>query len=426
MTRTIYALSSGRPPAAIAVVRISGPDAQAACVALAGAVPPPRRASLRRLRDATGATLDQALTLFFPGPDTATGEDLVEFHLHGGRAVVAAVEAALSTVPGLSAAEPGAFTRRALENGRLDLAQTEGLADLLEAETEMQRRAALAIAEGGLSQQVAGWLDRLSTIAAQVEAELDFSDEGDVADAVRPAIANDVAALIADLDAALARPPVERLRDGMTVVLAGPRNAGKSSLFNALLERDAAIVTPIAGTTRDILEAAVVRAGLPFRLIDTAGLVDDTDDTVEAIGIARARGLLRSADVILWLGVPAEAPTGATVIHARSDIAPPPSRADYDIMTSMYDPASIAALWSLLTIKAETLIGAVGDVPLHKRHRALVSEAVSALRQVAGSDDLLLDAEHLRIASRHLSAIMGRDATEAMLDALFSRFCVGK
>ncbi len=424
MTRTIYALSSGRPPAAIAVVRVSGPAARKAGVALAGSLPRPRYAALRRLRDSGGATLDQALVLFFPGPHTATGEDLVEFHLHGGRAVVAAVERALAAQPGLSLAEPGEFTRQSLINGRVDLAQTEGLADLLEAETEMQRRAALTIADGVVSRQVEGWLDRLSGIAARVEAELDFSDEGDVSAATAFDPKSALVPLLDDIAALLDRPPVERLRDGITVVIAGPRNAGKSSLFNALLGRDAAIVTDIAGTTRDVLEAQVVRDGLPFRLIDTAGLTDRTSDPIEAIGILKARDLLEFADVLLWLGGPDEAPAGAIRIAAQIDrrAAAPQN---IDLSTSIHDPSSIDALWNVLSVRARTSL-LTSDLPLLREHqRALVDRALGELRQIDGQD-LLIDAERLRIANVALAGILGRDATEAMLDALFGRFCLGK
>ncbi|WP_028967395.1 tRNA uridine-5-carboxymethylaminomethyl(34) synthesis GTPase MnmE [Sphingomonas phyllosphaerae] len=425
MTDTIFALSSGRPPAAIAVVRVSGPQAGAAGQAIVGgALPPPRMAALRRLRDAEGETLDQALILFFPGPATATGEDLLELHLHGGRAVVAAIEQELARQPGLRLAEPGEFTRRALLKGRLDLAQAEGLADLLEAETDMQRRAALAMAEGGLSRLVTDWLDRLSMAAARVEAELDFGDE----DEVERAAALDLPALVAPVHAEmiemLARPPVERLRDGIVVVLAGPRNAGKSSLFNALLGRDAAIVTDIAGTTRDVLEASVVRAGIPFRLVDTAGLVEETADPVEAIGVARARSLLDMADVLLWLGEPADAPHGALRIGSRMDERQHEPSA-FDHLLSIHDTRAIDALWAALSERAKTALGDGTTIVPHERHRALITSAAHELELIDGTD-LLIDAEHLRLVNVALAAILGRDATEAMLDALFGRFCLGK
>lgn len=424
MTDTIFALSSGRPPAAIAVIRVSGSRASAVGTALAGTLPPPRTAAMRRLRNAAGETLDQALVLFFPGPATATGEDLLELHLHGGRAVVAAVEATLARHPGMRLAEPGEFTRRALTNGRLDLAQAEGLADLLEAETEMQRRAALAMAEGGLSRVVTRWLDQLSMAAARVEAELDFGDEDEIARAAAFDLPALIAPVRAEMEDMLRRPPVERLRDGVVVLLAGPRNAGKSSLFNALLGRDAAIVTDIAGTTRDVLEAAVVRDGLPFRLIDTAGLVEQTADPIEAIGIARARALLGNSDIILWLGEPAEAPAGALRIGAKSD-ALRHDPASFDHLVSIHDAGSTDGLWGMLAERARIMLGDAASILPHERHRRLIAEAVEELTLIDG-DDLLLNAEQLRLVNGRLGALLGRDATEAMLDALFGRFCLGK
>jgi tRNA modification GTPase len=324
----------------------------------------------------------------------------------------------------LRVAEPGEFTRRALANGRLDLAQAEGLADLLEAETEMQRRAALVMAEGGLSHTVTEWLDKLSMAAARIEAELDFGDEDDVAAAAPFDLSVVLHPLIAEMTAMLARPSVERLRDGVVVVLAGPRNAGKSSLFNAMLGRPAAIVTDIAGTTRDMLEAVVVREGLPFRLVDTAGLVEETTDPIEAIGIERATALLAVADIILWLGDAEEAPEGAVKIGARADERDFPDDL-YDHVLSIYAPETIDSLWGDVADRAAALLGDLSGVTPHLRHRHLIEEAANELKLVDGLD-LLLDAEHLRIANVALGAILGRDATEAMLDALFGRFCLGK
>ena len=421
---TIYALASGRPPAAIAVVRVSGPRTMEAVTALAGSAPPPRRASLRTLRDAEGSTLDQALVLTFPGPNSATGEDLAEFHLHGGRAVVDAVLRALAQLPGMRAALPGEFTRRSLINGRVDLAQAQGLADLLEAETDQARRAALAATEGKLSREVQGWMERLSEIAAFVEAELDHSDEDDVEDHVVDEAYRRAVALREELDAALRLPSVARLRDGPLIVLAGPPNAGKSSLFNALLEREAAIVTPIAGTTRDVIEVSVVRNGMAYRLVDTAGLADETSDPVEQIGIRRASNLISHADTILWLGDPDAAPDRSIVIAARADLEPESSRSGTKV--SVHWPDTVSALWQ--TIEERHGSRASWDaVHFHDHQRERVGNAVRELGGFLDTRlDLLVRAEHLRYAQRALAALLGVNATEAVLDTLFARFCIGK
>lgn len=416
---TIYAVSSGAPPAAIAVLRLSGVGAFDAVRALAGDVPEPRRAALRALRH-DGELLDRALVLVFPGPDSATGEDIAELHLHGGRAVVRAVENALAAMPGLRAAEPGEFTRRALINGRIDLSEAEGLGDLLAAETEGQRRVAMRSAEGAVRREVEGWTARLLAIAARVEAILDHSDEDDVA--VDPRL--DLAAALADeIDAVVERPPVERLRDGIRVVLAGPPNAGKSTLLNAMAGRDAAIVSPIAGTTRDRIEVPVVRDGIAWVLIDTAGLADATEDAIEAIGIERARAALTEADLVLWLSDD-EAPVGAIAIHARADARGPAP--DRSISVSAKTGEGLDLLWSRMAAAASDLLPPPDMVALNQRQRVLCITAAQALRDAAGEGDLLLAAEHLRSARRAFDAITGRADVEAMLDALFARFCIGK
>lgn len=420
---TIYALSSGAPPAAIAVVRVSGRGAQAAATALAGRLPLPRRASVRTLRDRNGAALDRALVLLFPGPDSATGEDLVELHLHGGRAVVAAVAAALADQPGLRQARPGEFTRRALTNGRIDLNQAEGLADLLEAETEDQRRAALAASDGALGTVLARWMRELSEAAARIEAAIDYDEEVDVGaddnDMWRTTIANTRDEMVA----LLAQPSVERLRDGLLVVLTGPPNAGKSSLFNALLGRDAAIVTPIAGTTRDVIEAQVVRAGIPYRLCDTAGLTDETSDVVEQIGVDRARALSARADVILWLGDAEAAPATAVRVAAKADVA---VNGVGDISVSTRWSDSIEQLWELLAGRARELLTFTSEVAIREAQRAVVKDIVDMLDAASLETDALIAAEEMRVARRLLGSLVGQDATEAMLDALFGRFCLGK
>ena len=421
---TIYALSSGQPPAAIAIVRVSGTATAALAVALTGSVPPPRGAVLRTIRDANGVALDRALILFFPAPHSATGEDLLELHLHGGRAVVAAVEHCLALSGLARRAEPGEFTRRALQHGRIDLAQAQGLADLLAAETEADRRRAFAASEGQIGRAVRGWMARVSSIAALIEAALDFSDEDDVDIAAYDRARIEAAALSAEIDAVLAAPTVERLRQGARVVLAGPPNAGKSSLFNAMLARDAAIVTSIAGTTRDVLEAPVARNGMSFMLIDTAGL-HESEDEVERIGIERATAMLHQADLILWLGDPGEAPDNSILIHARSDASGREQAPPHSLPVSIHDASSVQGVWDAVEGRIRQML-VPSEVTLADAQRVSVVEASSALSQLVMEEDALIAAEHCRAAAGALGRVLGIDATEAMLDALFGQFCIGK
>lgn len=423
MADTIFAVSSGRPPAAIAVLRISGAGAIAAAATLAGSLPEPRRAALRSLRSGD-ALLDRALVLVFPGPDSATGEDLVELHCHGGRAVVAAVERALTAMPGLRPAEAGEFTRRALLHGRIDLAEVQGLADLLAAETEAQRRAAIGMAEGRLSRAVREWLDRLSIMAARVEASLDFAEESDVDDgAVLVGLHGDMASLAVDIDGALAAPAVDRLRDGIRVVLAGPPNSGKSTLLNRLVEREAAIVSPHAGTTRDRVEVGVARNGLPFLLTDTAGL-RDTDDAVETIGILRARDAVTEADIVLWLGDDLPPRSDAIGLHARADLPGREGDRAGKITVQTDRPETIGAVWQAIEQRAALMTPREDQLALDARQRRHCAAAADLLHR--GWSDPLVGAELIRRAQRELAALLGVDATEAMLDALFGRFCIGK
>ena len=424
--KTIFAVSSGRPPAAIAVVRVSGPQAFAAAEALAGPLPAARHASLRGLRDADGALLDRALVIAFPGPRTATGEDLVELHCHGGRAVIAAVERALSAMPGLRPAEPGEFTRRALTNGRIDLTEAEGLADLLEAETEAQRVAAMTAAEGRVSQAVRSWMDSVAMLSARIEAMLDFADEDDVASdtAAFDAIVADIDALAVEIQAVVDAPPVERLKDGLRVVIGGPPNSGKSTLLNLLGERDAAIVSPISGTTRDRIEVPVIRNGVAYVLTDTAGLVD-TLDPIEAIGVTRAEDALAAADIVLWLADAPPPRADALWIHARADL---PGRRDIPagraLAVAQTDRSAIDRLWAAVHQRAMALLPRSDGLALKLHQRRQCGLAADALRY--RSADALIVAEHLRQARAILAGVLGLDATEEMLDALFGRFCIGK
>ncbi|MBJ7443195.1 MAG: tRNA uridine-5-carboxymethylaminomethyl(34) synthesis GTPase MnmE [Sphingobium sp.] len=427
MTDTIFALSSGAPPAGIAVIRVSGPAARAALETLAGRVPPPRTASLALLVDPQDdAPLDRALTLWLPGPATVTGEDLVELHCHGGRAVVAAVEAALGAMPGLRLAEAGEFTRRAFANGRMDLNAVEGLADLLAAETQQQRRAALMMAEGHFSRRIEGWRATLLDLSAMAEAALDFSDEDDVPDAaIEARIGEGIAALAQDVSAVLAAPSAERLRDGVRVVLAGPPNAGKSTLLNALVGRDAAIVSDIAGTTRDRIEVPAAIGGVAFLFTDTAGLRDETGDAIEAIGIDRARSALAAADIILWLGDAADMPRdNALLIAAQCDRDGEGDRSG--LRLSARTGEGMDALVALLLDRAAKLLPCEGDYALHARQRQRVRHIAAFLDSAASARDLLILAEELRQARREIDALTGQAGTEDMLDRLFAGFCIGK
>ena len=425
MTNTIFALSSGAPPAAIAVVRISGPAAGAALAALARRLPPERRAVAATLRNGAGEVLDRALVLWLPGPGTATGEDTAELHLHGGRAVVAAVSAALAAVPGLRAAEPGEFTRRAFANGRIDLAEAEGLADLLSAETELQRRSAIAMAGGALSRRVEDWRERLLSLSASVEAVLDFADEDDVATLPADFLTR-IDALRAELAAWLARPRAEVLREGFRVVIAGPPNAGKSTLFNALVQDEAAIATPIAGTTRDVLTRPVGYDGVPFLFADTAGLHDATDDVVEAIGIERALEALDRADLVLWLGPEGQGPAGAWEIAAQCDRAGVPPKLHPRHRISAVTGLGMAELIADLVATARQALPKPGEAALNERQHHMLRDAARALHSAEDEGDPLLVAESLRLARVSFDGLLGRTTTEDMLDALFGRFCIGK
>lgn len=424
---TIFALSSGAPPAGIAVIRVSGPDAGPALIALAGRLPTPRRATLALLRDpADGAPLDRALLLWMPGPATVTGEDLVELHCHGGRAVVAAVEAALATCPGLRPAIAGEFTRRAFDNGRMDLNAVEGLADLLAAETQSQRRAALLMAEGHFSRRIDAWRADLLTLSAMAEAALDFSDEDDVPDElIGQHIQDGIGRLAEEVATILAAPTADRLRDGIRVVLAGPPNAGKSTLLNALVGRDAAIVSDIAGTTRDRIEVPAAIDGVAYLFTDTAGLRDDSGDAIEAIGIDRARAAVAAADIILWLGDPDNLPRpDAVLIAAQSDRWTGHDRPG--LLLSARTGEGMLALFAALADRAASLLPAPGDYALHRRQQRAVADLLHHLQSASAASDLLIVAEELRLARAAIDALTGRAGTEDMLDQLFSGFCIGK
>ncbi|MDE2515108.1 MAG: tRNA uridine-5-carboxymethylaminomethyl(34) synthesis GTPase MnmE [Rhodospirillales bacterium] len=423
---TIFALASGAAMAAVAVLRISGADSGRILAALAGAVPPPRRASLRRLRDARGETLDRALVLWLPGPGSFTGEDGAELHLHGGRAVLDGVSAALVAL-GARPAEPGEFSRRAFLNGRIDLTEAEGVADLVAAETAAQRRQALAQMEGGLAARLTGWADRLRLLLAACEARIDFPEEAMPEEAEDAAHA-EMRVLGAEMQAALAEGArAERLRDGLVFTVAGAPNVGKSSLVNALAGAEIAIVSAMPGTTRDVLETRLDLGGIPVALIDTAGL-RETDDPIEAEGVRRARARAASADLVLAVGCPgiaAPAHPDALVIANKIDLGGTvPAGA---LGVSARTGQGMAELRAALAEAARRLTAAGNPAPLTRaRHRAALAEATARLEAAASTDLAELAAEDLRLALRALGRITGMVGVEDLLDTIFRAFCIGK
>lgn len=434
MTDTIFAPATAPGRAAVAVVRLSGPQAGAALGRLCGRLPAPRRASVRRLRDVSGALLDEALVLWLPGPASYTGEDSVELHLHGGPAVVAGVLDALSAL-GLRLAEPGEFTRRAFENGRLDLAQAEGVADLIEAETDAQRRQALDQVGGRLSGAQARWREALIEALAVFEAAVDFPDEEIPADVARRA-APILSPLIGELRAAVAETERgERVRSGFRIALMGAPNAGKSTLLNALARREAAIVTATAGTTRDIIEVPLVLAGYKVILADTAGLRETTDE-IEAEGVRRAQAWGAEADLRIWLrdgaaraaealpGTPG--PEDLVLVTKRDLVEVEPSGAGRAFSARLSD--DLAWLEDVLAERVSAALGgAEPPAATRLRHRELLAEAMARLERAAGADiEPELAAEDVRLAARALDRITGRIGSEDVLDRVFASFCIGK
>lgn len=445
---TIFALSSAPGRAGIAVFRLSGPAAAPALAALAGGLPVPRRASLRRLAaPAGGGEIDRALVLWLPGPASFTGEDMAELHAHGGRAVTAALIDALAALPGLRPAEPGEFTRRAFANGRLDLTEAEGIADLINAETEAQRRQAVRQIEGEAGRLYEGWRARAMRALAWLEAALDFADEADLPATLADAAVADAVAVGAEIGAFLddARRG-ERLREGVRVVIAGPPNAGKSTLMNALARREVAIVSARAGTTRDVIEVHLDLAGLPVTLTDTAGLREAADE-IEEEGVHRARAALHGADLIVWLA-PADEPAGEApapapgqrqlCVRSKADLAadgaaPGGEALAGDMLAvSVISGLGVERLIARLGEEAAQLCGR-GEAPAitRARHRAALETAHGALARfgaarAGGEPALELLAEELRAAVAALGRITGRVDVEDLLDIVFADFCIGK
>ncbi|MHA6686072.1 tRNA uridine-5-carboxymethylaminomethyl(34) synthesis GTPase MnmE [Mesorhizobium sp. A556] len=436
-TDTIVALSSGRLPAGVAVVRISGSQSRFVAETISGPIPPPRQASYRTLRNGDGGVLDRGLVLFFPGPGSFTGEDSAEFHVHGSRAVVAALLDCLVSFPGVRHAEPGEFTRRAFLNGKLDLTETEALADLLNAETEAQRRFAMLNASGAQSELYGAWRKRLIHARAMVEADIDFADEEDVPGSVADSVWRDVDALQSEMETHIEGfHAAEIMRDGYDVVIVGAPNAGKSSLLNALARRDAAIVTEEAGTTRDLIEVALDIGGLRVRVTDTAGIRAGAG-SVEAIGIERARERAHSADLVLVLldinaPVPVDLDFGgiATLrIGTKSDLVARPAAEQFDLAVSTRDGQGLGELLAKIGARAAEAVGSAGDVlPSRARHVELLRETVCYMQEAVHSTDLApeLRCESLRLAGHTLGRIVGTVDVEDLLDVIFSQFCIGK
>lgn len=435
---TIFAPASGFGRAAVAVIRLSGPGCAGVLEALAAPLPPPRRLSLRSLRDpADGTVLDKALVCWMPGPATFSGEDMAELHLHGGAAVRAGVIRVLTDLPGCRAAEAGAFTRRAVLNGRMDLTEAEGIADLIEAETEAQRRQALRQLDGVLGRQVEAWREEVLACLASAEAALDFSDEGDVDDAILDAaLAARVSALRDGITLALADGNRgERLRDGFTVVLAGPPNVGKSTLLNALSRRDVAIVSDQPGTTRDAIEVRLDLDGLPVLLVDTAGL-RETADPVESEGIARTRRRIAQGDLVLLLmDCEAAEATGTQGVpqirvQTKADLRDGAVRGADDVLAiSARTGFGLDGLLRAIHGRAASALGSGDAVVTRERHRKALSRCVDHLTRVLGAGDEVLPelvCEDLRLAARALGEISGRVGVEDVLDRLFESFCIGK
>lgn len=440
----IYALATPPGKAALAVIRLTGRGVREAVEALAGKLPDPRVATLAKLvRSAAdrsaGEIIDRALVLWFPAPESYTGEDVAELHLHGGRATVAAAVVALGGL-GLRAAEPGDFTRRAFYNRKMDLTQAEAIADLTDAETSAQRRQALRQLGGGLGDVIEGWRSRLVASMAVMEAILDFIDE-DLPDGVESKAHNDLSLLRDDISAFLGRQgPAERIREGVRVAIIGPPNAGKSSLLNALAQREAAIVSGVAGTTRDVIEVHLDLAGVPVLVADTAGLREATD-AVEQEGVRRASRWAREADLRIlvgaaddWSSLYAPAVRSVTtgdllVVGNKVDLAPTPPFLDGRpvLPLSIQSGEGLDRLLAELTAMVSRF-GVLSEAPAvtRARHRDGLMACIEAIDRALIETETELRAEQLRVASQALGRITGRIDVEDVLDVLFRTFCIGK
>lgn len=435
-TDTIFALSTGPGRSAVAVIRISGPQTSSLLASMSGSLPCPRDMALRTIRDpATGEVLDKAIVVWLPGPRSFTGEDCGEFHLHGSQSVVSAVLAALAAHPDVRPADPGEFTRRAFVNGKMDLVEVEGLADLLEARTANQRRQAFRQASGEASSIFDSWREQLLLIRADIEAVVDFADEPGVAEEAAPGIDDRIRKLTSEISAALGRSSVaEVVRDGVRVVLAGPPNTGKSSLLNVIARREAAIVSDVPGTTRDAIEVALDVRGIPVILTDTAGLREAAADAVEGEGIRRSQRHISQAHVLIWVWSPDVTsrviPSGIEpdiVVQNKVDLSSGLTRNDVDVPVSTLTGIGIG---SLLERLAQLLHSRYGDAEpslLTTTRQASVAErSIRLLNDALSSTRMEIKAEEIRRASEEVGRLTGRVDVEEWLGAIFSRFCIGK
>lgn len=437
---TIFALSSGRSRSGVAVIRMSGPQSKTALLRLAGSIPAPRRARLARLKGAAGEVIDQALVLHFEGPGTATGEDMAEFHVHGSVAVVERLLNELSSIDGCRLALPGEFTRRGFENGKFDLVEVEGLADLLAAETEAQRRLAMKQFMGEASSVYDSWRALLVDAQATVEAAIDFPDEHGVSGAAEAALRNRVAVLRDELARAAAKAEAaSAVRRGLSVVFAGAPNSGKSSLVNALVGREMSLVSPVAGTTRDVVSEALVIAGVAVRIADTAGLREKTSDEIERMGMARTSAEISAADIVVWLSSAADdeaeavSPPRAPDISVLSkvDLATSPSGSTRNGMlaVSVRSGEGIDQLRETLGAVVQQRLAAAGDgTMVRARHADAVRKAIDHLDAALGEipGNLEIAAENMRKAGQALAGITGAVGAEDWLGRIYAEFCIGK
>jgi tRNA modification GTPase len=444
MNDTIVALAScGLSKSAVAVIRVSGPHVRFILESLCRSVPAPRVMKFVKLRTTDGDALDHALVVFFPCPHSFTGEDCAEFHVHGGKAIVARLLSTLSHFQGVRLAKPGEFTQRAFIHGKLNLAQVEGLADVLDAETESQRKQALRQLDGVLGHKAAEWRQKLISALSYLEAHLDFSDEGDVPTHVHDEVNVCVIDVMLDLDAHIqAASYGEKIRDGYIVAILGPPNAGKSSLMNALVRRDVSLVSPFAGTTRDSIEVTCDLYGLPVTFIDTAGL-RETEDPIESLGISRTRAKALQADLQLWL-TPVDEPSEPDCdfvsphlikVFSKRDLIPKDKCAssfdlnDQFLYISIHDPETIDSLAKLIYNRLDRQCFPESGILTRERHTRSCVDAHTALSRVnvamtSAQEELAV--EDIRIAVRCLGSLIGTVGVEDILDRLFSSFCIGK